>query len=267
MAKKKGKPFDKYHYYALAVQSPDADAKFMRDTYKELRGKDPFLLREDFCAAFAISCAWTKLGGKYRAVGVDFDPEPIAYGRTHYVSQLTSSQASRLEILQKNVLDQDLPAVDIVCALNFSYFGFKKRNTLRQYFQSVFTSLKKDGVLILDCFGGSQCWEPNVDETEHEDENFSYFWDQDTFNPITHHAMFYIHFKRKGERKRERVFTYDWRMWTIPELRELLEEVGFRKSTVYWEGSDDDGEGDGVFTPSEEGEDCEAWVAYIVAEK
>jgi hypothetical protein len=31
-------------------------------------------------------------------------------------------------------------------------------------------------------------------------KDFSYLWDQDSFNPITHEAMFYIHFKRKREK-------------------------------------------------------------------
>ena len=107
--------------------------------------------------------------------------------------------------------------------------------------------------------------EPNEHETEHDD--FSYFWDQDTYNPVTHEAMFYIHFKRRGEKKREKVFTYDWRLWGIAELKDILEEVGFSKSLVYWEGTDEDGDGNGEFTVTEEGEDCESWVAYIVGIK
>ena len=61
-------------------------------------------------------------------------------------------------------------------------------------------------------------------------------------------------------------FTYDWRLRSIPELKDILEEVGF-KCTVYWEGTDEDGEGDGEFEPAEQGEDCESWVAYLVCQK
>lgn len=57
-------------------------------------------------------------------------------------------------------------------------------------------------------------------------------------------------------------------MWSIPELRDILEDVGFKRTHVYWEGTDKDGEGDGVFKRIEvSDEDCESWVAYIVAEK
>lgn len=98
-------------------------------------------------------------------------------------------------------------------------------------------------------------------------EGYSYYWDQDCFDPITNEAQFYIHFKRRGEAKRQEVFSYDWRMWSIPELRDLLVEVGFSATYVYWEGSDKNGEGNGIFTRAERGEECEAWVAYIVAAK
>jgi hypothetical protein len=57
-------------------------------------------------------------------------------------------------------------------------------------------------------------------------------------------------------------------LWTLPELQEILKEAGFREVTVYWEGTvKRTGEGNGVFTPSTEGEACAGWIVYIVAEK
>ncbi len=42
----------------------------------------------------------------------------------------------------------------------------------------------------------------------------------------------------------------------------------FSKVTVYWEGTNEKtGEGNGVFTPAEQGEDAPAWIVYISAEK
>ena len=79
--------------------------------------------------------------------------------------------------------------------------------------------------------------------------------------------MFYIHFQRTGEEKREKVFSYDWRIWSLAELKDILSEVGFSSSQVYWEGTDEDGDGDGLFTPTEKGEECESWIAYMVAKK
>jgi len=58
----------------------------------------------------------------------------------------------------------------------------------------------------------------------------------------------------------------------FPQVKDDLKPVrrdipGFSKVTVYWEGEDEDGEGNGIFTPEEQGEADLAWIAYIVAEK
>ena len=72
--------------------------------------------------------------------------------------------------------------------------------------------------------------------------------------------------KKDGE-KYEKVFTYDWRMWSIPELREILADAGFSRTLAYWEGEGEDGEGDGEFYLSNNEENCESWVTYIAAIK
>ena len=259
------KPFDKYEYYLASVQSPDTDAEFIEKTYREINKKKPEVFREDFCAAFALCCSWVKRNQKHKAIGIDLDPEPLAYGREHYLSKLSKDEQSRVNLIEGDVLDKKLPRADVIAALNFSYFIFKKRTQLLDYFKACHHSLKTDGILIMDCFGGPDCMEPNEHETEHDD--FSYFWDQDTYNPINHHAQFYIHFKRKGEKKRKKVFSYDWRLWSLAELQDLAEEAGFKKSYIYWEGTDKDGEGNGIFKKSKEGEICGSWVAYMVAKK
>ena len=86
------------------------------------------------------------------------------------------------------------------------------------------------------------------------------------YNPITGEGLFYIHFKFDDGSRIKRAFTYDWRVWTLPELKEILSEAGF-KPYIYWEGTGDDGEGNGIFTKTELGEADDSWIAYIVAEK
>jgi hypothetical protein len=56
-------------------------------------------------------------------------------------------------------------------------------------------------------------------------------------------------------------------LWTLPEILEMLTETGFKNPTVYWEGTDEDGDGDGEFTPESQGEADAGWIAYLVAEK
>ncbi|MEZ4873308.1 MAG: class I SAM-dependent methyltransferase [Bdellovibrionales bacterium] len=262
--KSKKDDFDKYDLYIRSVQSPETDVKFLRRVYKELRGKKPISMREDFCGTFALSCEWVKLKKEHKAIGVDLDAEPISYGREHYFSQLKESQQERVEILQANVLDPKLPKADIIQAQNFSYFIFKKREQLREYFKNSQKTLNKDGIFVVDCFGGSQCMEPNEEETEHK--GFSYFGIKKVSTRLQMKLNFIFTLKEKVK-KREQVFSYDWRMWSIPEVREVMLEAGFKDTAVYWEGTDEDGEGDGEFSRVDKGEECESWVAYIVGLK
>ena len=52
----------------------------------------------------------------------------------------------------------------------------------------------------------------------------------------------------------------------LDAFRELLLEAGFRKTEVYWEGTDhSSGEGNGIFRQCERAAEDPAWVAYIAA--
>ncbi len=264
-SKKADNDFDKFKYYSDAVQGPEADLSFLKKTFFSIFNKPLEVLAEDFCAAYLNCCIWVKQNSRNKAIAIDLDPEPLKYGKSHYENQLSDEQKSRLNVLQRDVLDPTLPKSQLIAALNFSYYIFKERELLKAYFENCFHRLEKEGLLILDCFGGSDCFSPNEHETIHD--NFSYFWDQENYNVVTGEAIFHIHFKRPGEKKRKNVFTYDWRIWTLPELRDLLQAAGFTETIVYWEGTSKTGDGNGVFKPTLAGEDCESWVAYVVAVK
>jgi len=47
----------------------------------------------------------------------------------------------------------------------------------------------------------------------------------------------------------------------------MLHEVGFREVHVYWEGVDEDGEGNGVYRRRDTAESDPCFIAYIVAAK
>jgi len=256
--------FDKYDLYRRSVQSAENDVVFIRDTYKELKGKSPRSFREDFCGTFALSTEWIKLNPRHEAIGIDLDPEPMAYGRQNYLTKLRPEQQRRMKLIEGNVLDPNMPKADIVAAMNFSYFCFKQREVLKKYFANVLKTLNKDGMFLVDIFGGSQCYDAIEDTIRHE--GFTYYWDQTNFDPVTNEALFHIHF-RVGGKKIEQVFSYDWRLWSIPEIRDIMQEVGFRRTHVYWEGTAKDGSGDGNFTRVDHGEACQSWIAYVVGEK
>ena len=135
--------------------------------------------------------------------------------------------------------------VDIVGAFNFSYFCFKTREEMRGYFARVHEALNSDGVFFLDAFGGPDASDLTKEKTKID--GFTYVWEQAEFEPVTSRILCHIHFKFPDGSKIKRAFTYDWRLWTLPELRELLTEAGFSKVRVYWEGDDGDGGGNGEF--------------------
>jgi hypothetical protein len=63
----------------------------------------------------------------------------------------------------------------------------------------------------------------------------------------------------------ERAFTYDWRLWTLPELQEILLEAGFQDAEVYMEGWDDEAdEADGIFRRRTRFDNMAGWVGYVV---
>ena len=51
-------------------------------------------------------------------------------------------------------------------------------------------------------------------------------------------------------------------------VRDVLLEAGFDEVETFWEGTAEDGEsGNGIYRRSRRGENCEAWVTYLVAYK
>lgn len=256
------KAFDKHAAYALAVQSPSEDARFLRRVYRELSGKTPRTLREDFCGTFALCCEWVKHDETAQARGLDIDADPINYGTKKYLAELDEEQRSRVQVRQLDVMSPRAPQADIICAFNFSYFAFQERRTLVRYFESCRHRLNQNGLFVVDIFGGPQHGHPCVDTKRLP--GMKYYFEQSEFDPITNKTRFHLSFHRKGERKRSRVFSYDWRMYSIPEIRDAMLDAGFKDTVVYWEGTARDGRGSGVFRRREKGEPCEVWVAYIV---
>lgn len=255
----------KYELYEAAVQAPDYDVDFFQREYKKYSGnKKSITFREDFCGTGQLSCAWVKENKNYKAIGLDLDPEPVDYGKKVHLAALSKSEQKRMSYQMCDVMKSKKYKADIVAALNFSYCIFQERSILKKYFAQVKASLNKNGLFFLDLFGGTDCMGPIEDIIQHE--KFSYYWDCDEFNPINNHCIYKIHFKEKGMRNKYKdVFVYDWRMWSLAEIQDLLKEVGFKDVIIYWEEDDNDGGGNGVYRPATKADNCQAWVVYILA--
>jgi SAM-dependent methyltransferase len=274
-AKKKDTPIvrDKFLLYSAAVQSVDADIDFFRRIYRRKRGKHFRTLREDFCGTAALACDWVRRNKEHRAWGIDLDKKTLEWGRKRYVSSLGPA-AERIELLNRNVLEVDSPKVDIVAALNFSYCVFKTREQLRDYFRVARRSLAPGGMFFVDIFGGTEaiCEDREsrkITTSEAFDgtkvPTFKYIWDQARFNPVDHHILCYIHFKLADGTRIKRAFTYDWRLWTLPEIQELMLDAGFAGTEVYTEGWDEEADDtDGIFRRRKRFENQDGWVAYVV---
>lgn len=256
---------EKYRLYEASVQNAEDEVDILTDNFKKLRGRTPISLREDFCGTGALMCAWVQKSKKHTSVGVDLDPEPVDYGMAKHLKKLKLEEQERVTYMLGDVLKVKTEKTDICVALNFSYFVFKHRKQLLAYFTEVYRNLKSDGVFFLDLFGGPES-QTVVEETR-KYRGFDYFWDCSFYDAITNECNFHIHFKPKGQKKHKNVFNYDWRMWQLPELREILEDAGFKKTVVYWEGDNKRGGGNGVFSPTESEDNCLSWVAYIAALK
>ncbi|MEO8464079.1 MAG: class I SAM-dependent methyltransferase [Gammaproteobacteria bacterium] len=256
---------DIHDLYERAVQSVDVEVEFLRDTFRALRSRDAQSFREDFCGTAALSCEWIRTGSNRYAIGVDNDPGVLDWGRRKHVARLTELARSRVKLLNDDVRTVATDPVDMVGAFNFSYYCFTTRDELRSYFASVRAGLKSDGIFFLDAFGGPEASDLVKEKTKLD--GFTYVWEQAVFEPVTGRILCHIHFKFPDGSKIKRAFTYDWRLWTLPELRELLTEAGYSKVRVYWEGDDGDGGGNGEFTENATGEADLAWIAYLVAEK
>jgi len=257
---------DKYELYQRSVQVPSAEVRFFDRAYRHAYGSRPTLLREDFCGTAAICCKWVRSRAERRAHGVDLDPEPLRWGSEHNVAKLPAEAQKRLRLYQRDVREIKGQKADVIAAENFSYFIFRSREELLKYFVAARRSLARKGVLVLDVMGGSEVLQENRKE-KRKVKGFHYIWEQARFDPITNHCRFHIHFKFKNGSRLRRAFSYDWRLWSIPEIEELLAEAGFRESAVYWEGTDADGEGNGVYRRRKHAPSDPAWIAYVVGIK
>jgi SAM-dependent methyltransferase len=262
---RKASRVDRHELYERSVQNTDHEFDFLDAEFRRLRGRVAHLLREDFCGTAQMSCEWVRRRRNNRAVGVDIDPAVLQWSREHNLPKLTPSARSRVQLVQSDVRDNPATAVDIVIAMNFSYQIFATREALRGYFAQVRKGLVDDGVFFIDAFGGYDAFREMRERTEHR--GFTYIWDQARYDPITGKMLCHIHFAFPDGSRLNKAFSYEWRLWTLPELQELLNEAGYSKVTVYWQGTDRNGEPDGVFKPATEGEADPAWIAFLSAQK
>ncbi len=264
---------DPHDLYEKSVQSPENDMPFLSAYFKKITGKTLRHFREDFCGTAYLSSYFVKQHPRNYAIGIDLDWPTINWGIKHHRSPMAPGQQRRLSLINANVLDIQKPLSQMIAALNFSYMVFHDRPTLLSYLQNAKQSLHPNGLLVLDIWGGSESQVlqeegREIDNPLDEDiGDFVFVWDQDAFDPFTHKYTARIHFSFTDESEIRDAFVYDWRLWTIPEVRELMTEAGFQDVHVLWEGTDPKtGEGTQEYDRADKGEADLAWIAYLVGQ-
>ncbi|MHC4909948.1 MAG: class I SAM-dependent methyltransferase [Planctomycetota bacterium] len=256
---------DRHELYELSVQEPESEVELIEQVWREQRNRPCRHIREDFCGTAVVCSEWVKRHAANTAIGVDLDRSVLAWSNDRQDSRLSAEERGRLTLLEGDVLKVLTDPVDSVLAMNFSYYLLRTREEMRAYFERARAALVDDGLFLLDAYGGSDAFLEL--EEEREIEGFTYVWDQHSYDPISGEAENFIHFRFPDGTEMHKAFEYPWRLWTLPEIQELLREAGFADVKIYWEGTDDDGEGDGEWSEATKGDADQGWVAYIVAMK
>ncbi|XP_038893554.1 uncharacterized protein LOC120082447 isoform X3 [Benincasa hispida] len=136
------------------------------------------------------------------------------------------------EYLKRNIT---LDARDIVCAFNYSCCCLHSRADLVTYFKHARASLsRKGGIFVMDLYGGTSSEQKLKLQRKFANFKAEYIWEQAEFDIIGRKTRISLHFDLKKQQKKLRhAFSYSWRLWSLPEIKDCLEEAGFR-SVHFW---------------------------------
>eukprot|EP00897_Mesotaenium_endlicherianum_P009118 jgi/Mesen1/8234/ME000443S07385 len=272
---------NRHALYQRAVQSPKGDISYLLKFFLTyVGGRVPLHLREDFCGTALICAEWLQADARRTATGLDLDDDALAYGLRHNLPAVPNGAEGRICLLLGNVLEPGAPA-DIICAFNFSTCCLHVRADLLRYLRHARASLaRRGGVFAMDLYGGasSEC----ALKLRRRYGDFTVrrhltFLCRDILLYLTRMTRISLHFRlEQSKRTIRRAFSYQWRLWTIPEVRECLQEAGFETVRVWMRAmpdlgdrEDDDDEVDvdpkSKYVETASFLQCDAWNAYVVA--
>lgn len=226
------RPPNRYDLYELCVQDPRMQARFLRAVH----GGDARVLCEDFCGPASIARAWLAIDEDHSAAAVDRDTEPLEHAQLRAYDQ--GFALDRLRLLAADVREAREPS-HIIAAFNFAVCELHARADLLAYLRGVRARLAAAGVggiFAADLYGGPNAFEQGSQELVLESPwggDVVYEWEQRRADPFTARVVNAIHFTLPDGSVMRDAFRYDWRLWSVPELRDALIEAGFRKTEVY----------------------------------
>jgi hypothetical protein len=265
-----GRDWNRFDLFELAAQDPPREARFL----EAVHGGRPRRLADDFSGPGGIARAWVALSHDHEAVCVDIDGQPLEHARERAERDLRDA-ARRVSYHWGGVVEAP-GRVDVIAALNFAAGELHTRPELMTYLRHALARLEAGGVLVLDTYGGSDAWQPGVQEVRLDtpDGAVVYEWEQIEADPLTARVRNAMHFRLPDGRRLDDAFEYDWRLWSVAELRDALREAGFRRTEVYTTLGDaiaDDGRllvhpdaSDDPDAPHARIDGVEPFVAYVV---
>jgi SAM-dependent methyltransferase len=221
---------DRFALYELCAQSPERDARMLR----AIHGAQPRTLGEDFCGTAALSAAWVALHPGGRAVAVDLDRETL--------DRAAPRASSRLRLVQADVRSVRAK-VDVIAVQNFSINELHTRRDLVDYLRHARARLSPGGCFVCDCYDGADAYVTGVIRQSVAPSpdwprgvKIAYRWEHRTADPLSGRVVCAMHFEvRSGSsvRRFDDAFVYDWRRWSVPELRDAMLDAGFGRTEVY----------------------------------
>lgn len=246
--------------YELCVTEPQRLCRFIEAAH----GRRPLVLREDFSGSAAVARWWAASGAGRRAVAVDRDRGVLSAARSAGV--LTRA----MDVMRCR------DRADVISATNFPLGYFHGRDGLVAYLRRARGCLKPGGIFLCDTYGGRDAFTPLKLVAllrGPAGELVEHTWEQRRADPISGRVVDALHFRVSLRGRRAAVlrdaFVYDWRLWSIPELRDAMDAAGFGAVDTHATlGEAVDERGRLRLRPERDGESLpESYVVYLVARR
>ncbi|MCA9279770.1 MAG: hypothetical protein H6815_09310 [Phycisphaeraceae bacterium] len=225
---------DKYDLYQLCVQLPETDIAVLCAIHawfanRQSVASHPLVFSDEFAGPGALARQWVKAVTDSHAFAIDADPEPLE--RAYDIERVTPVCANVMDVHEK---------ADIIAGLNFAICEWHARSDLLAYLKHARSRLLPHGFFACDLYVGSDSLMTGeiVQQFAGPDgEDIEYCWEQQHVDLLTNRVQNALHFvvtKSDGAvTEFPSAFEYDWRLWSIVELRDAMHEAGFAQVEVF----------------------------------
>ncbi len=231
-------PRDEYwtpeRLYEHCVQSAPDAVRLLRAIHAWGGGGPGALARtlgEDFAGTGAVARAWVASDQHADAVCIDTDAGAL--------SRLEGVERVRT-IVGDATSATDSGDADVVFVGNFSIGYIHERSDLVAYLVKARDRLRSSGVFVCDTYGGRSAFDLGSTERRidlPDGARVVYTWEQREADPLTARVRDVLHFTLiRGSdivAQYRDAFVYDWRLWSVPELRDAMRDAGMTRTEAF----------------------------------